>query len=89
MFTEKNYGNPISEKLSEAFRRNVSANDYANAAVRGGCSPSLVKQLVLRNTTITDNNSKAVEVLLEIAKENCERTIAQAKVDKKYFESLK
>ncbi len=90
MFTEKDYGRVLDERVAGVIKRYIDVTcDYARASIKGNVSPSLVRQVLDRNSTLTKNNSKAIICMVEIAKKNCEKTITQAKVDKKFFNSLK
>ncbi len=90
MFTEKDYGRVLPEQLASVVKRYIDVkNDYTKASEVGGVSPSLVRQVIDRNSTLTENNSKAIVYMVEIAKSNCDRVINQAKKDKRYFNKMK
>ncbi|MEM8999120.1 MAG: hypothetical protein AAGB24_02565 [Bacteroidota bacterium] len=70
MFEEKDYGKPISEKLSVVLRRNVSKNDYANIAAKSNISFSTIRDVVYRTNSLTKSNAKAIALLVYAAFEN-------------------
>lgn len=89
MFTEKDYGIPISVELSEAVRRYTNHHDRAEASRLTGIGSSTVRDVVFRNNNLTEDNSKAILVMINTARIHCNLRIAQAVKDSKYFESLK
>ncbi|NAY91576.1 hypothetical protein GTQ34_06575 [Muricauda sp. JGD-17] len=70
IFEEEDYGRPISERLSEILRRNVSKNDYANIAIRSKVSFSTIRDVVYRTNSLTKTNATAICLLMHAAFEN-------------------
>ncbi len=88
MFTEKDYAKPIPENMSIVIRRYTNRDDMANAAAAGDVSPSLVKQVIFRISSLTKNNSAAIEALVKTALANCEDSIVGAIEDKDFLKNL-
>ena len=72
------FGNPISEKLSNLLRSHITKDDRANVSTTTGIGSSTVRNIVFRSTTLTEDNSKAAIELVNVAIKNCETTIANA-----------
>lgn len=70
IFNEEDFGKPISERLSEVLRRNVSKNDLANVAIQGNVSFSTIRDVVYRSNSLTKINALAIVLLLHAAFEN-------------------
>ncbi|MEW2920722.1 hypothetical protein AB1A65_04585 [Muricauda sp. ANG21] len=70
MFSKEDYGKPISERLSETLRRNVSKDDYANIAIRCNVSFSTIRDVVYRTNSLTKANAQAISLLIHAAFEN-------------------
>lgn len=70
IFSTDDYGKPISERLSEILRRNVSKNDYANIAIRSNVSFSTIRDVVYRTNSLTKTNAQAIVLLIHAAFEN-------------------
>ena len=66
VFLEEDYGKPISERLSEILRRNLSKNDYANIAIRTNVSFSTIRDVVYRTNSLTKANAKAILLLISM-----------------------
>ena len=70
IFSEADFGKPISEKLSEIIRRNTSKNDFANIAIQSNVSFSTIRDVVYRTNSLTKLNAKAISLLIHAAFEN-------------------
>lgn len=70
IFSKEDYGKPISERLSEILRRNVSKDDYANIAIRSNVSFSTIRDVVYRTNSLTKANAQAISLLIHAAFEN-------------------
>ncbi|MCK0161135.1 hypothetical protein [Allomuricauda sp. F6463D] len=70
LFDEKDYGKPISEKLSMVLRRYTSKNDFANIAIRSNVSFSTIRDVVYRTNSLTKLNANAISLLIHAAFEN-------------------
>lgn len=70
MFHENDYGKPISEKLSNILRRNVTKNDFANISGKTNISFSTIRDVVYRTNSLTKSNSVAIKMLAHTAMEN-------------------
>jgi len=81
MFSEIDYGKPISEELSIVLRRNVNKNDYANIASRSNVSFSTIRDVVYRTNSLTKSNAKAISLLIYVAFENSMAYKLQAEGD--------
>lgn len=71
IFLEEDYGKPINEQLSVILRRNISKNDYANAATRSNISFSTLRDVVYRTNSLTKSNAQGISLLIHAAFENC------------------
>ncbi|RDY59891.1 hypothetical protein [Flagellimonas nanhaiensis] len=88
IFQEDDYGKPISEKLSEALRRNVNKNDYANIAIRSNVSFSTIRDVVYRTNSLTKVNANAILLLIHAAYENSIAYRLRAEGDMLYLNGL-
>ncbi|MFS4466331.1 hypothetical protein [Maribacter sp. 2210JD10-5] len=88
MFSENDYGKPISEKLSIILRRNTSKDDFANIAALTSISFSTIRDVVYRTNSLTKSNSKAIIALTKVAFDNSLALQLQAEGDKKYLNDL-
>ncbi len=70
MFSKEDFGKPISERLSETLRRNVSKDDFANIAIRSNVSFSTIRDVVYRTNSLTKANAQAISLLIHAAFEN-------------------
>ncbi|SDQ15811.1 hypothetical protein [Flagellimonas zhangzhouensis] len=70
IFSKEDYGSPISERLSEVLRRNLTKNDFANVAIRSGISFSTIRDVVYRTNSLTKSNATAISLLMHAAFEN-------------------
>ena len=88
IFAEKDYGKPISEKLSEVLRRNTSKNDFANIAIQSNVSFSTIRDVVYRTNSLTKQNATAISLLIHAAFENSFAYKLQAEGDINYLNDL-
>lgn len=88
LFTNDDYGKPISEQLSEIIRRNVSKNDYANIAMHSNVSFSTIRDVVYRTNSLTKSNAKAISLLIQKAYENSNALKHRAEADHLFLGSL-
>lgn len=88
IFLEEDYGKPISERLSEILRRNLSKNDYANIAIRTNVSFSTIRDVVYRTNSLTKANAKAILLLIHAAFENSIAYKLQAEGDILFLDGL-
>lgn len=88
VFSEEDFGKPISERLSEILRRNVSKNDYANIAIRSNVSFSTIRDVVYRTNSLTKANAKAIVLLIHAAFENSIAFKLQAEGDLLFLGNL-
>ena len=79
MFTAEDFGKPISKELSETLREYTSKDDRSNVSAQTGVSVSTLRDVVYRNNSLTESNSRAIVMLASIAKVNCEQTINDAR----------
>ncbi|MEC7263872.1 MAG: hypothetical protein VXW38_09045 [Bacteroidota bacterium] len=70
IFNESDYGKPISARLSEVIRRNVSKDDFANIAIQSQVSFSTIRDVVYRTNSLTKLNAQAIALLVHAAFEN-------------------
>src|SRR5690554_902901 len=75
---DEKFSNPISEKLSHNLKRYTGKHDRANVAIATGVGTSTVREVVYRANPLTENNSKAIIALIDIAVQNCENAIVDA-----------
>ncbi len=69
------FGNTVSEPLSELLKATITPQDRANIANKTGIGASTVRNLILRTTTITEENSRALYALLDKAIEKYNENI--------------
>ena len=77
LLKHENFGNPISEKLSNYLRAHTSKDDRANVAITTGVGTSTIRNVVFRSNTLTEDNSKAIVELVKVAIENCQKSIGE------------
>ena len=75
---DEQFGNPISEKLSNHLKTYTSNNDRANVSRMTGIGSSTVRDVAYRNNNLTESNSKAIIELARIALINCSNSIEDA-----------
>jgi len=78
MFTADDYGKPISQELSETLREYTSKDDRSDVSTQTGVSLSSIRDVMYRNNSLTESNSRAIIMLSAIAKENCKQAIDDA-----------
>lgn len=88
IFKDEDYGKPISEKLSEALRRNTTKNDLANIAIKTNVSFSTIRDVVYRTNSLTKLNAKAIGLLMHAAFENSVAYKLKAEGDNIYLKGL-
>ncbi|WP_222982800.1 hypothetical protein [Flagellimonas meishanensis] len=88
IFQEEDYGKPISERLSQILRRNVSKNDYANIAIRSNVSFSTIRDVVYRTNSLTKSNATAICLLMHAAFENSMAYKLRAEADIIFLNNL-
>ena len=88
MFSQEDYGKPISEQLSSVLRRNVTKNDYANIASRSNVSFSTIRDVIYRTNSLTKSNAKAISLLVHAAFENSIAFKLQAEGDTLFLNTL-
>jgi len=88
IFTEEDYGKPISERLSQVLRRNATKNDFANIAIQSNVSFSTIRDVVYRTNSLTKVNAMAISLLIHAAFENSFAYKLQAEGDIMYLSNL-
>ncbi len=88
MFTDDDYGKPISERLSNVLRRTTSKNDLANIALRSSVSFSTIRDVVYRTNSLTKSNAKAIALLIHVAFENSIAQKLQAEGDMLFMDTM-
>lgn len=88
MFTDAEYGKPISERLSNVLRRTTTKNDLANIALRSSVSFSTIRDVVYRTNSLTKTNAKAIALLVHVAFENSIAQKLQAEGDMMYMDQM-
>ena len=78
LLKDEQFGNPISEKLSNYLRTYTTSNDRANVSRMTGVGSSTVRDVAYRNNNLTEGNSKAIIELARIAIMNCDNSIEDA-----------
>lgn len=78
LFTQNDYGTPISQELSDILKNHTTKDDRANVSIETGVSFSTIRDVVYRNNSLTESNAVAIEKLLLIAKGNCESAISES-----------
>ena len=78
-----NYGQPISEGLSNYLMEFTDKNDVATASVNTGISISTIDYVKRRNNTVTENNKVGIVELMRIAIQNAENNIHRSTQCKK------
>lgn len=87
------YGIAISEELSEMLKKYTDNGDQANVTISlrsEGVSvgTSSIKGVIYRNNSLTETNALAIVKMVEIAKQNCEASINDAKSALKFFNKV-
>lgn len=72
------FGSPISEKLSDYLRKYTTSNDRATVCIETGVGMSTVRDVCYRKNSLTEDNSKAIIALVNIAISACENSIEKA-----------
>ncbi len=88
MFTNDDYGKPISERLSNVLRRTTTKNDLANIALRSSVSFSTIRDVVYRTNSLTKTNAKAIALLIHVAFENSIAQKLQAEGDMLFMDNM-
>jgi len=88
MFSEEDYGKPISERLSTILRRTTSKDDLANIALRSNVSFSTIRDVVYRTNSLTKSNAKAIALLIHVAFENAIAQKLQAEGDIMFMDKM-
>ena len=88
IFQKEDYGKPISERLSETLRRNLTKNDYANIAIRSNVSFSTIRDVVYRTNSLTKANAMAICLLVHAAFENSLAYKLRAENDMLFLDKL-
>jgi len=70
IFKEDDFGKPIENKLSEYIKKNTSRKDIAKASTLSGVGTSTIRDVAFGYNSLTESNSKGIEQLLIIAKDN-------------------
>ncbi len=88
MFTDADYGKPISERLSNVLRRTTTKDDLANIALRSSVSFSTIRDVVYRTNSLTKSNAKAIALLIHVAFENSIAQKLQAEGDMLFMDKM-
>ncbi|KAB7528728.1 hypothetical protein F8C76_12785 [Flagellimonas olearia] len=88
IFTDEDYGKPISERLSEILRRNASKDDLANIAIKCKVSFSTIRDVVYRTNSLTKANATAIAQLIYVAFENSIGYKIRSETDVIFLEEL-
>ena len=88
MFTDADYGKPISERLSNVLRRTTTKDDLANIALRSSVSFSTIRDVVYRTNSLTKSNAKAIALLIHVAFENSIAQKLQAEGDMMFMDKM-
>lgn len=75
LFDKEHYGKPISEKLSDYLKKYTNSNDRANAATISGVGTSTIRDVMYRNNSLTEENSKGIIELMRIAIKNAKNAL--------------
>jgi hypothetical protein len=86
LFNEEDFGKTISTDLSNYIKINTSRTDFGIASEKSGVGTSTIRDVVYGYNTLTKSNSKGIEQLLIIARDNFNSKI---KASKKVNEFLK
>lgn len=82
-------GKPITEELSDYLKEFTSNNDRANATIKANsCGTSTLRDVVLRNNSVSENSMKALEELISIAKLNAQSRIDKAQLALVIFDNI-
>lgn len=75
---DEQFGNPISEKLSNYLRQYTDKDDRADVSIQTGVGTSTIRNVVFRSNTLTEDNSRAIVALVEIAMASCRDIMLKA-----------
>jgi microsomal dipeptidase-like Zn-dependent dipeptidase len=79
-------GFPITQELSELIREYTNTSDYSDVMAKTGYSHSMIRDLVYRKRSLTENNIQSIKELTIIALKNCAN---QIKNDRAKIKELK
>ena len=85
---DEQFGSPISEKLSKYLRAYTGKNERADVSRKTGVGSSTIRDVTFRNNNLTEDNSKAIVCLVEIAIEKCSSSIKTAAETAKSLKSI-
>lgn len=75
---DEQFGKPISEKLSNYLRQYTDKDDRADVSIQTGVGTSTIRNVVFRSNTLTEDNSRAIVALVEIALTSCREIMEKA-----------
>ena len=86
LFEPHHHGKLISEQLSDYLRNFTTTQDRAVIADKMNVSTSIIRDVVFRTRTLTENNAPAIVELMRVAIYNSTQNIHKAKEAKKYLQ---
>lgn len=78
LFNEDDFGFPISSELSDFFRKHTNKNDRADVSRLTGVGTSILRDVIYRTRSLTDDNSKGIIELIKIAVGRIESHVEEA-----------
>lgn len=79
LFKEEDFGKTISADLSNYIKNNTSRTDFGIASEKSGVGTSTIRDVVYGYNSLTKSNSKGIEQLLIIARNNFNSKIHASK----------
>lgn len=87
-FKETHYGELLDSSISDFLSEYTDMSDVQKAAKHTNISFTTLKQVRNRSIAMSENSSKGVIRLMEIAVENCGNAVIKARIAKGIFSKL-
>lgn len=81
-------GSPISDQLSEYLRQYTSKGDRADVSIKTGVGASTIRDVVYRNNNLTEDNSRAIYRLINVAIHNGMNSIKETSIAVAHLKSI-
>jgi len=78
LFTEEEFGYPISSELSDFIKKHTTKNDRADVSRDTGVGTSILRDVVYRTRSLTQDNSKGIIELIKISVGRIESHVEEA-----------
>jgi len=89
LFEAKDFGQPITQELSNYLRHYTNHKDRANVSNNTGMGPSTIRDVAYRQNSLTEANSVAITELARVAVSNSVGRIeSSTRIQKEIIEKL-